>query len=144
MKIKTEVEVSILRIGYLLCSAFESGYSDWCLLSEENSVRPSKIDLEPFKDDSMWSKQEYFYIHWPLLEGGRLCVYDRYEIDADGHDEVNKLTKHFIDLESIEKGLTLMAVKYPIHFNNFVVENDDAITADIFLQCCVLGEVKYG
>lgn len=46
--------------------------------------------------------------------------------------------------ESIEKGLQVMADKYPRHFNDIITENDDAETADVFVQCAVLGEVVFG
>lgn len=49
-----------------------------------------------------------------------------------------------LDLESIKSGIQTMASKYPRHYSDFVSENDDAITGDVFLQCCVFGEIVYG
>jgi len=37
-----------------------------------------------------------------------------------------------------------MAEKYPRHFANFAQEAEDAETGDVFIQCCVLGEIVYG
>jgi len=37
-----------------------------------------------------------------------------------------------------------MGEKYDWHLKNFIEENDDAETADVFLQCCVLGDIVYG
>jgi len=37
-----------------------------------------------------------------------------------------------------------MAEKYPRHFHNFLEENDDAETGDVFIQCCLFGEIVYG
>jgi hypothetical protein len=37
-----------------------------------------------------------------------------------------------------------MAQAYTRHFADFINQNDDAITGDVFLQCCLLGEVLYG
>ncbi len=50
-----------------------------------------------------------------------------------------------LDLKKIKRGLTIMAKKYPTHFTNFINENlaYDEITGDVFLQCCLFGEIKY-
>jgi hypothetical protein len=37
-----------------------------------------------------------------------------------------------------------MQEQYPRHFSNFISENYDAETGDVFLQCCLLGKVKFG
>ena len=37
-----------------------------------------------------------------------------------------------------------MANKHKWHFDAMVSENGDAITADVFLQCCALKELVYG
>ena len=51
---------------------------------------------------------------------------------------------HHLNLKSIKKGFTVMAKKEPRHFADFISGNYDQITADVFLQCCLLGEVIYG
>jgi hypothetical protein len=40
--------------------------------------------------------------------------------------------------------LRLMAEKEPRHFADFMQENDDAVTGDVFLQCVLLKAVIYG
>jgi len=49
-----------------------------------------------------------------------------------------------LDLEAIRKGLRVMADKFPKHFGDVLDENDDAETGDVFLQCCLFGDVIYG
>ena len=49
-----------------------------------------------------------------------------------------------LDLNAIKKGLQIMAEKYPRHMGDFLNENDDADTGDVFLQCCLFGEAIYG
>ena len=61
-------------------------------------------------------------------------------IDKEGDEN----TLYRVDREVAEKGLKIMAEKYPHHFRNFIDEQDDAITADVFLQCCVFEELIYG
>lgn len=51
---------------------------------------------------------------------------------------------YLLTKEKIQKGLELFVEKEPRHFSDFQSGNDDAVTADVFLQMCVLGEVIYG
>jgi len=37
-----------------------------------------------------------------------------------------------------------MASEAPRHFADFIAENDDAETADVFLQCCLFGRIVFG
>lgn len=41
-------------------------------------------------------------------------------------------------------GLSLMSRDYPNHFADFMAENEDAETADVFVQCCIFGNIVYG
>ena len=52
--------------------------------------------------------------------------------------------KHELTHSKAVEGLGLMLEKYPQHFGNFMSENDDAETADVFIQLCLFGEVVYG
>jgi hypothetical protein len=44
----------------------------------------------------------------------------------------------------VRDGLEIMARDYGRHFADMIAENDDATTADVFLQCCLFGELVYG
>ena len=46
-------------------------------------------------------------------------------------------------LDLIAGGLEVLATYYPRHFADLVNENADPITADVFLQCCLFGELLY-
>ncbi len=50
---------------------------------------------------------------------------------------------YLLNLEKLKKGLTVMAKKQRKHFCDFISDNADMITADVFLQCCLFGEIKY-
>ena len=71
---------------------------------------------------------------------------DAYEAMLNGFSliDLENGKKHLVTKVMIEKGLQLMANNYAYHFSSIVGETDDAETADIFLQCCVFGEVIYG
>jgi len=63
--------------------------------------------------------------------------------DQSYYGELNLLSEG--KMENVAGGgLTRMAGKYPTHFADFLAENDDATTADVFVQCCIFGEVRYG
>jgi len=53
-------------------------------------------------------------------------------------------TKHKMGWSHVCNGTSTMAQEYPRHFNDWVCENDDFITADVWFQCCLLGDVVYG
>jgi len=59
-------------------------------------------------------------------------------------DEFKGVKEWTLDLAAIRKGLQIMADKYPHHFRDAMAENDDAITGDVFLQCCLFDEIVYG
>lgn len=50
---------------------------------------------------------------------------------------------HLLNITKIKKGLTVMAKKYPNDFADFIKSDYDQNTGDIFLQCCLFGEVIY-
>lgn len=51
--------------------------------------------------------------------------------------------KHCLNKEKIGVGLSIMAKKYPGHFIDFIKENYDQTTGDVFLQCCLFKKVIY-
>lgn len=53
-------------------------------------------------------------------------------------------SESFMTWMSIQSGTNLMAEKYDWHFMDVIMENDDAVTADVWLQCVLLNEVVYG
>lgn len=57
--------------------------------------------------------------------------------------EVDNPIPLVLNFDAVERGLKLMADKFPQHFHDFVHENDDAETADVLLQCCLFGDIKY-
>ena len=123
--IKTTVTVSDKRIEDLLCDAFEGGSNYWYVIK--------KFNFPPGQ-----TKQSlgitYPHIELPL-KGGSLLIGE-----VEGNPEYDKV----LDRAAIERGLQLMAEKYPKHYADFMTENDDAITGDVFLQVALYGEVIFG
>jgi hypothetical protein len=56
----------------------------------------------------------------------------------------SNLRSHRVSAENFAKAFALMAKNSPDHFADFMSENEDAVTADVFLQYVALGEVVYG
>ena len=125
--VKITHQISRQRISDLLCSAFEGGSNYWYVI--EKFIQPETLN---FRTD----EEEIFkHLDYPLNEGGAILIGDNEDEDAG--------TKR-LDLKSIQKGLRTMAKKYPRHMSDFLNENDDAGTGDVFLQCCLFGDVIYG
>lgn len=116
--------ISDQRIEDLLCSAFEGGSNYWYIIKSFN-----------YPPGATKQSLGITYPHIELpLKGGSLTVGD---IEGDLPDKV-------LDRLAINNGLEIMARNYPTHYADFLAENDDATTADVFLQCAVFGEVVLG
>ena len=121
IKFTVPESVNVERVKGLLCSAFEGGSNYWY------------TDLNVHQWPDGVSSREAWHMEVPVVEGGVLSLVDKYEGD-----------EHLLDLAKITKGLAIMREKYPRHWSNFATENDDAETADVFLQCCVFDDIIYG
>jgi hypothetical protein len=99
--------------------------TSWLGTPEEND-----FDLE--KDGSL---------SYPFYAAALCGGYTEFIHHYDDSNEVLRL-----DMEAIKKGLQLMAEHHPRQFEAGVSQNGmmDAITGDIFLQFCLLGEHVYG
>ncbi len=49
-----------------------------------------------------------------------------------------------LDRAAVEKGLKLMAEKFPRHMADILNGDDDAETGDVLVQLALLGEIVYG
>lgn len=114
-------EEKIKRLKDLMCSAFEGGSNYWYLIQEHNV---KEVECE--------------FIHEvPFHKDGFLIISD---IEDDEGEEVWKL-----DFKAITKGYTAFKnLEADWHYKNFINEDDDAETGDVFLQCCLFGKVVYG
>ena len=52
------------------------------------------------------------------------------------------LDMHVLDRDKIKAGLALLAETR--HWDDFMCENEDGTTGDVFLQLCLFGEVVFG
>ena len=116
-----------LECAYLLCNAFEGGSNYWYTINR--FVVPK---AEPWKFPG--DKEVFRHIGYPLTTGGAVIV-------ADKEDEGKE---YRLDLKAIQRGWKLLKETQPRHYADVLKENADATTGDVFLQCCLFGEVVYG
>lgn len=121
MGFTVKTEVTDERLNDLLCSAMEGGSNYWYVINKH--INPNNV------------KVEHPHLDLPFIEGCGLEIGDIEDDEAE---------PQILNRESIAKGLQVMADKYSHHFNNFMTENDDAETGDVFLQCCLFGDIVYG
>ncbi len=98
----------------ILITAFEGGSNYWYQINNDYTGHPA---------DAVMKSEETLEIGDVEEDGRKLGILNR---------------------EEINKGLQVMIEKYPSHFTNFINDNGDAETADVFLQCCVMGEIVFG
>jgi len=127
IKVTMEHEISKKRISDLLCAGFEGGIGYW--LANMTYVEPVNPSFIPMLSDG---KPEPRYTWYPLNEGGLV------RLQPD-----DSIMWYPLGLISIAGGLRLMASEYPTAFQDFLNDNEDANTGDIFIQLCIFGEVIY-
>jgi hypothetical protein len=142
LKITVPLEITLEKVSNLLCSGMEGGINYWAVIGDY--VAPEKVWHGKGDDDT------FPHIDYPLSEGGSITVWEHgeeldpdFEESEDG-DETDNMPQHRLDLAAIERGLAVMARVNPYQFGLFMNESGDAITGDVFVQCCLFGEEKYG
>lgn len=134
-----EISIPAERIAYAFCAAIEGNSMTraWCsdvLLAgswAERLLTPdvikSPVLADPwYSDPKLWASP---------LAALRVIEFD----ESDG-----KKTSHFVDYTKLRRGLRIMAEQHGRHFGDFMAEEGDGVTADVFLQCIALGKVVYG
>ena len=127
MKLTIKQEISNQQIASLLCNAFEGGSNYW------------SYDVTNFNPGER-ADEHGLTGYWPRYV--KAIFTGNATIEHDTGDGDNKKT--ILDMSAIEIGMKIFAKKYPKHFADWLNGNDDATISDVFLQCCLLGEVIFG
>ena len=140
-----KTRVSNRDISYLLTCALECGnVNDWCVVVGHVRPKDPTVWMERDDDGKLRDPKEkpHRYYDWPLCEGGALVIAEVNE----WMDNPKTAKRYRVDRESIQCALNRMQAEYPRHFANFMKDNADGITGDVFLQlCCGFEEgVRYG
>lgn len=129
-----EMTIPERRVAQLLCTALEGGVSaSWFRVHRtvQAPLRERRRILDAERKDG---GQYWPTIDGPLI-GGRVIFTD---IEDDARP------KRTLSRETVRSGLRVMAERYGRHFGDFMAGREDAVTGDVFLQCALLGEVRYG
>lgn len=120
---KVEIEVTVERIGGLICAGWEGGdcgSASWIDKAEVTTEGAGAV---------------YAWEH--PLTGGELAI-------TFGAEENEVETKPFGWDQVVRGWMLFQNKKWSHHLQDFINENEDAITGDVFVQLCVLGDVVYG
>ena len=120
--VKTTIDAQ--RVADLMVAALEGGSNYWI-----DRVEIVRVAPKPEGSTYPW------YAHREVFE-------DR-DVQFKVFEEDEAEPKLFT-FDSIQKGLDVLSEKYPTRIAEILSENYDADTADVFLQCCLLGDVVYG
>jgi hypothetical protein len=135
------VTVSVNRVKCLLCSAFEGGSNYW-IDHVENQLADGMTSEDFRKGGKFTDPENYWPSHMivPFFDGCGVKIVVSDEDDL-GDDEKPAI----LNVASMQKGLELMAAMEPNrHWQDFIDENDDACTGDVFLQLCLFGKLIFG
>jgi len=151
LTVKTEIDISHELIAGCLCSAIEQGSGYWARIVKETGA---SILFEHNHDYLPKYYFKYFHggstLYGTVEDCTQICVscgleyqypYDEC-IDCGGALRFDG-KGYVLDMDAIKRGIKVMAEKYSRHFGDFQSERGDAITADVFLQCCLFGEIVY-
>ena len=128
LTINRPVKITNHQIASLLCTAFEGGSGYWA--RAELAYTPTEAEMNDAETYGDWAGYAFYMVNHPDF---KFTLTDLEEDES-----------YTITLDSLKKGLKVMAKKYTRHFDNFINENDDANTGDVFLQCAVFKKVIYG
>ena len=129
MEIQLQQTISEEDIASLIVTALEGGSNYWYCLNGITKY------LGTDKQIKQADGQYWVLLEERLKEGNlSLPVYDLEDPDT----QLGTLTN-----ESIVKALQTMSTDYPIHYKDFVTENYDASTGDVFFQLAVMGDVTF-
>lgn len=127
-EIAAKFEVSFEDVASLLESAWQ-GSAYWATVVEYRAPDAWLFETTPKAEEGKHYGHDY-----ALNPGGAVVVSDMEDDDK----------RHTLDHQTVARGLAIMAEKYPSHWSDFVGDNADMSTGDVFLQCALLGEVLYG
>ena len=121
MKVAIEMEIDEQRIQDLLICALEGGSNYWYEIRSYNY---------PEGETKQSLGIEFPHVQLPF-HGGSLTI-----VDKETGDECGVL-----DRDACVRGLQVMSRDHPKCWADFIEENEDACTGDVFLQCALFGEV---
>jgi hypothetical protein len=134
-----KTQISEQRVSDLLCSALDPAYGGSLYWA---GTQGYEYPAGKTKDDFEYRFMEV------VLAGGKHIFFDADEDTSNKGYSAKKKEEWTLTREKLVNGLTVMASlkegEGGHHWPNFIAENDDAETGDVYLQCCLFGKIVYG
>lgn len=134
---KFELEITPRQVADLMVTVIESGESRcWC-----NGVYWQSREDEPPDTPGVWYDDEGIYGRKDF----KLEVH-HIEDESTPFDEENDegIIKLYLTRDGLAKGFEALAKDNPRILGNILGGDYDAVDADAWFQCCVLGKTVYG
>lgn len=131
---KIEIDIPAQRIADLMVTALECNdmTAAWC--AGVHLIEPARHTLK----DSPWYSD-------PALYKQPFKIEVKEVINECAPWEGDNIKTHVVTQAEFASAMTLWAKgDYAHHLADFIAENEDAVTADVFLQLVALKEVVYG
>ena len=131
---KVELNIDDGRLYDIFCNAMYS--TGELQVVEEEWDKINEYWQSPLNEDGRVGNPTpcYEIKMWEYIKAGKsIAFFDEYQ-------------EQFCELSwyRVTDGTATMAKDYDWHFMNIITEDDDATTADVWLQCVLFGEVVYG
>lgn len=127
------------RIKDLLCCGIEGGIGYWAEIIEYDL--PSNLMESDFYEGGKMTDPDNYWHPSEIIPFAKGCSVVLQQTEPDDGEEADVWR---LNRSALVKGLAVMMNKYPKHAADFLAENEDANTGDVFIQCCLLGEIVYG
>lgn len=121
-----EIEIPYQIEAELVADCINSGieYIDWA-----SEVSIERLPSTPYTDE------------WGFIDFGLIVTSDGV-LRIVEEDDFNRHV-HYLDRVKVANGLAHMAALFPLHFQDLMDDNSDAITADVLIQLSLFNEVIY-
>lgn len=144
MPFQFTLELSAQRIADLMTSCIEGNHMTraWCDGIRWATKRQRQISFTV--DGKTLNCDTYPWYGVPeVYENPDTCLIQVREIIDESKPPVGRnIRVHDLTYSKICEGLAIMARSYPHQFAAIMADDTDSVTADVFLQCCALGEVR--
>ncbi len=146
IKVQLTVNIDPQLIRDLVITAVEGGINYWCeevalMLPQDDSSRPFQARSFTQMADSGFPGVGYIILIAKEPPRSEATNREFHLMLAPGNIGT---ARDILRGANIAYGLQVMAEKYPRHFGNLMGDAWDAETADVFIQCCIFGEIIYG
>lgn len=130
MTFKATIEITGQQVAAIMSTGLEGGYSPWL-------------------KSALWIKKPQFYEEQritPIMTG---AFYEgdfqiEFIFDDPDEEEGTFTGKKLVGPKEMQAAIEKFSEESPSHFADWMLENDDADTGDVFLQYICLNDIIYG